>query len=86
MDGRSPDRGRSVAVAALRKAFEAHFHTPDDVQGYVRSALRIVLDADVPTGLQEAAFVQAVTLLAQKQVTFEQVTPTGLALPQNGQF
>jgi uncharacterized protein (UPF0147 family) len=64
----------------MRKAFEAHFHSREQVTGYVAVALAIVEDQVVPEDLREAAFAQAVQLLAQKQVTFEQVSPAGVLL------
>lgn len=67
-------------MTAMRKAFEAYFHTPEDVARYIADAGRIVEEADIPPDLTEAAFVQALNLLAQKQVTFEQVTPSGVLL------
>ena len=84
MDGRSFAERPDSAVTALRKAFEAHFHSREDVQRYVEQALAVVEDAVVPDDLREAAFSQAVQLLAQKQVTFEQVTPSGVVLGPNG--
>jgi uncharacterized protein (UPF0147 family) len=72
-------------MTAMRKAFEAHFHSREQVQGYVEVALAIMEDAVVPDDLREAAFGKAVELLAQKQVTFEAVNPSGVLLNQRPQ-
>jgi hypothetical protein len=72
-------------MAAMRKAFEAYFHTREDVARYVEVALAIVEDGVVPDDLREAAFLQSVNLLSQKQVTFEQVSPAGILLNQHPQ-
>lgn len=64
----------------MRKAFEAHFHSEEQVREYVEQALRVFHYVDVPDELREATFVQALNLLAQKQVTFEQVAPSGVLL------
>jgi hypothetical protein len=68
----------------MRKAFEAYFHSDDQVREYVTKAAAIVDDLDVPDDLREAAFTKALDLLAQKQVTFEAVAPSGVLL-DNGQ-
>ena len=67
-------------MTAMRKAFEAHFHSEEQVREYVERASRIVDDLDVADDLRESAFGHAVDLLAQKQVTFEAVSPAGLDL------
>ena len=67
-------------MTAMRKAFEAHFHSEEQVREYVEQALRVFHYVDVPDELREATFVQALNLLAQKQVTFEQVAPSGVLL------
>jgi hypothetical protein len=72
-------------MAAMRKAFEAYFHTPEDVRRYLADALNIVDGAELTDDLREPAFVQAVNLLSQKQVTFEQVSPAGILLNQHPQ-
>jgi hypothetical protein len=64
----------------MRKAFEAHFHSEEQVRVYVSTAAAIVDELEVADDLREAAFTQAVALLAQKQVTFEQVSPSGVLL------
>jgi hypothetical protein len=43
-----------------------------------------VEDAVVPDDLREAAFANAVQLLAQAQVAVEQVGATGILLDRNG--
>ena len=72
-------------MTAMRKAFEAHFHSEDQVRGYLDVAERLVDDLSVAYDLREAAFTRAVDLLAQKQVTFEAVAPTGVLLNQRPQ-
>jgi hypothetical protein len=67
-------------VPAIRKAYECHFHEREDVQRYVELALAIADDAVVPDDLRETAFGKAVDLLAQKQVTFEEVSGAGVVL------
>jgi hypothetical protein len=69
----------------MRKAFEAYFHSDEQVREYVAKSVALVDDLNVPGDLREAAFAQAVQLLAQKQVTFEQIAPTGVLLGQNHQ-
>ena len=64
----------------MRKAFEAHFHSEDQVRVYVSTAAAIVDELELADDLRESAFSQAVQLLAQKQVTFEQVSPSGVLL------
>jgi hypothetical protein len=70
-------------MPALRKSAEAYFHTPDDVKGYVKSALRIMDDAGVPEHLEEAVLPKLLDLLSNKQVTFEQVGAGGVLLNGN---
>jgi hypothetical protein len=84
VDGRPATEYRADAVTAMRKAFEAYFHSDEQVREYVAKASAIVDDLEVADDLREAAFAQAVQLLAQKQVTFEQVSPGGLLLGGNG--
>jgi hypothetical protein len=72
-------------MTTMRKAFEAHFHTEEQVREYVKQALRVVDDVNVPDDLREETFRQALNLLAQKQVTFEAVAPTGVLLNQRPQ-
>jgi hypothetical protein len=64
----------------MRKAFECHFHDEAQVREYVQGALRALDGLDVQGRLREIAFGKAVDLLAQKQVTFEQVSPSGVLL------
>lgn len=80
MDGRPAPQHRADTVTAMRKAFEAHFHSEDQVRVYVSTAAAIVDELEVADDLRESAFSQAVQLLAQKQVTFEAVAPTGVLL------
>jgi hypothetical protein len=72
-------------VTAMRKAFEAHFHSEDQVRVYVSTAAAIVDELEVADDLREAAFTKSVELLAQKQVTFEAVAPSGVLLNQRPQ-
>lgn len=80
MDGRPATQHSGAAVTAMRKAFEAHFHSEEQVREYVFKAARIANEASIPDELREATFVQALNLLSQKQVTFEQVAPSGVLL------
>lgn len=64
----------------LRKSFEAHHNTADEVQEWIEEALRIVGDVDVTDELRPIAFAKAVDLLAAKQIQYEAVQPLGVGL------
>ena len=57
----------------LRKTDEAHFHTPADIAGYLDTARGLLEEAGLGTADHDATLAALVNLLAQKQVTFEQV-------------
>lgn len=68
-------------MPALGKV-EARHHTDEEVHDAITKALTLVDELDVPGDLRRAVFEQAVTLYAQKAVTFvEQFQPGALALP-----
>lgn len=62
----------------MRVAAEHHFHTAEDVSEYVAEALRIVAAHDLEPPDSSRLLPQIVELLAAKQVSFEQVAPTGI--------
>lgn len=70
----------------LRKASEVRLHDDEQVAATIDAALSIAMRETVPTGMREAVFVQAVGLIAQKQVEFEQVSlkAGGMAIPRGG--
>lgn len=51
---------------------EDHHHTPEEVAGYLDTALAIVRDAELDDEWKVAAFLKAVDLLASKQIFYEQ--------------
>jgi len=64
----------------MHKASEHYFHPRAKVEGYVREA-RAIIEAEGMSILDhEHLLVKVVELLAQKQVFFEQVSPTGVLL------
>lgn len=65
-----------------RVAFEHHHHSSDEVKGYLEEASRIIGKAAIPADLREAAFTQAVVLLASKHTQLEVVQSSGLAIPR----
>lgn len=70
----------------LRKASEVRLHDDEQVVETIDAALRIAARETVPTGMREVVFVQAVGLLAQKHVEFEQVSLAAgrMAIPRGG--
>lgn len=64
----------------MRVADEHHFHTPEQVSEYLRAALDICDAHDLPPEMVEAITPTLLTLLSQKQVTFEQVQPVARIL------
>jgi hypothetical protein len=54
---------------------ERHHNTREQVTDYLRAALEVVDELDIPDDLRPAAFVQAVGLFSAKQVTMEQLQP-----------
>jgi hypothetical protein len=55
----------------MRRIEEQH-NTPEQVSGYLQTALGIIEGCDVPDDLREAAFTAVVNLVASKQLIFEQ--------------
>ena len=52
---------------------ERQNNTPEQVREYIQGAADIVEALDIPPDLTEAAFVQAILLLASKQLEAEQI-------------
>lgn len=67
----------------MRVADEHYFHTPEQVSEHLRAALDICDAHDLPPEMVEAVVPTLLTLLTQKQVTFEQVAPMGMVLPRH---
>ena len=62
---------------------EDYFHSPEQVNGYIAQAL-VLLDAHDLTADERAHLLpQVVNLLSGKNITYEQVVPAGMVLPQN---
>ena len=59
---------------------EIHFHTREQVEGYIDDALSIVAPLQLEDGLRRSAFEKAVDLLAAKQVLVEQPQQVGIDL------
>lgn len=57
-----------------------HHNTPAEVRAYLQGALEIVDELEPPEDLRVPLFVQAATLLAGKQVFYEQVGLNGPAM------
>lgn len=64
----------------LRKADEAHFHTSEDVSGYLADALDVLHRFELDPTKHDATLGQLVALLGAKQVTFENVGVNNLGL------
>lgn len=60
-------------------------HSPGEVEGYLAQAARIVAALELDGDLKVPAFVEAVRLLAAKQIVMEQaqMVPEMLAIPGN---
>jgi hypothetical protein len=56
-------------------------NTPEQVREYLQAAANIVAELDIAPDLVTAAFVQAVQLVAAKQIVLEQVG-LGMAMPR----
>jgi hypothetical protein len=69
-------------VSGLRQEFQ--LNTPGQVGGYLRDALLIVEDCNVPDDLRVAAFTAAIGLVSAKQIMMEQVAPSSplMAMPR----
>jgi hypothetical protein len=62
---------------------EDHHHTPQQVHGYVKQAGVIMDDFELTDRERAHLGPVLVTLLASKQIFYEQMVPGGLALPPN---
>ena len=68
-------------MSGMRKHEERH-HTAEEVNYYIEQAL-ILLDEHTLTPEERASVLPTiVTLISGKHVTFEQVVPAGMVLPQ----
>ena len=76
-DRRADGAGRGDGVRTLA---EAHHHTPDDVLGYLIEAERIVGNAPLSDEERVAALPVVLSLLASKQVLYEQPQASPLML------
>lgn len=54
---------------------EDHHHSPKQIAGYLDEARRLLLEAGFIPEEHEATFAAVVTLLASKQVFYEQIAP-----------
>lgn len=63
---------------------ELPHNTREQVRDYLREALAVVDERDVPDDLRAAAFGKAVDLLSAKQITLEAIQPGlgALAVPR----
>jgi hypothetical protein len=62
---------------------EDYFHSPEQVHGYITQAL-VLLDAHELTPDERARLLPVVVdKLSNKNITYEQVVPAGMVLPQN---
>jgi hypothetical protein len=64
----------------MRRASEHHFHTPEDVNGYLTEARKLLTAHGFKPEEQGELMTKVIELLANKHVTFEQVSPAGLVL------
>jgi hypothetical protein len=62
---------------------EYQTNTPEQVREYLQTAADIVAELDIAPDVIPAAFVQAVQLVAAKQVVLEQVGLGGLPMMPN---
>lgn len=51
---------------------EIHFHTREQIEGYIDTALYIIDHAELEDELKRSAFEKCIDLLAAKQVLIEQ--------------
>jgi hypothetical protein len=62
---------------------EDYFHSPEQVNGYIEQAL-VLLDEHSLTADERARLLPVVVdKLSNKNITYEQVVPAGMLLPQN---
>lgn len=64
----------------IHKTGEARHHTDDEVRGYLETAAGIVAGLELDDDLRVPAFVQAIGLLAAKQIAYEQMQPSPLGI------
>ncbi len=64
------------------RRLELQHHTPEQVAGYINQAAMIVVEAELYDDLQPLAFVEAIRLLAAKNIQIEQVQPLHAGLMQ----
>lgn len=62
---------------------EIRHHTDEQIIDYLRDAHAAVMKANIPEKFHVAAFEQACTLFAAKQIVMEQLAPSGLLVPPN---
>jgi hypothetical protein len=62
----------------MHRKTEDHHHTPEQVDGYVREACDIADRIGLDEEDRAALLPQIVTLLASKQVFYEQISPNGI--------
>jgi hypothetical protein len=62
---------------------EDHFHTPEQVNGYIEQAIVLLDEHALEPGERARLFPHVFDALAAKNVTYEQVAPAGMLLPQN---
>lgn len=60
-----------MGIDTARRIEQQH-NTPEQVREYVREALAVVDELDVPDDLRAAAFAKACDLISGKQIVFEQ--------------
>lgn len=66
------------------RVHERHHNTGEQIRDYLREALAVVDELDVPDDLRAVAFSKACDLAAAKAVAVEQVVPHGgaMAIPR----
>lgn len=62
---------------------EDFHHTPEQVGRHIRQAVKLCDSAELTDADRAALLPAIVTLLASKQIFYEQIAPSGIALPQN---
>jgi hypothetical protein len=61
---------------------DLHHYDREQVVEHLREALAIVAELEPDDDLRVPTFANAVQMLSQKQVIFEQLAPAGLSLPR----
>jgi len=62
---------------------EDYFHSPEQVNGYIEQAIVLLDEHELTTDERARLLPQLVNLLSGKNITYEQVVPAGMLLPQN---